>query len=107
MEPKSCYDPTKGTLPEEDSAPLAAWLTMVVLVLIVICAALCLGAWREHKKKSEAVRAQITTMECNSTSLQPVLSYAQRSRLSSTLVRLGTGFFARVGNAGVGQKIGR
>jgi len=45
-----------------DSAALAAWLATVSLVLIVIRAALSLGAWREHKKKNGAVRAQITTL---------------------------------------------
>jgi hypothetical protein len=44
------------------NAALGAWLTTVVLVLIVICAALSLGAWREHKKKSETVGVQMTTI---------------------------------------------
>jgi hypothetical protein len=57
-----------------DSAPLAAWLTTVVLVLIVICAALWLGVWRERKKHSEAVGAQIMTLDYYST----VLAYAER-----------------------------
>lgn len=43
-----------------DIASLAPWLVTVALVLIVICAALSLGAWREHKKKS----ARITTLSC-------------------------------------------
>ena len=34
-------------------APLAMWLATVALVLIVICVALSLAAWREHQKKSE------------------------------------------------------
>lgn len=41
-------------------APLATWLVTVALVLIVIGVALSLAAWRDHKKKTEVVRAQIT-----------------------------------------------
>jgi hypothetical protein len=43
------------------SAPLATWLATVALVLIVICVALSLAAWREHQKKSQAIGAEITT----------------------------------------------
>jgi multisubunit Na+/H+ antiporter MnhB subunit len=43
-----------------DNAALADWLTTVVLVLIVISAALSLGARREHEKKGEAVGVQTT-----------------------------------------------
>jgi hypothetical protein len=43
------------------NAPLAAWLAMVALVLIVISVALLLAAWRAQKKQTKAiVAAQIT-----------------------------------------------
>jgi hypothetical protein len=45
------------------NAALGAWLTTVVLVLIVICVAITLGAWREHKRKSETVGVQMTTID--------------------------------------------
>ena len=81
--------PTAEEARELDSAPLAAWLTTVVLVLIIICAALWLGVWREQRKKSEAVGAQMTTLDYYS----GVHAYAERSRLSS-FARVWTGFFA-------------
>jgi hypothetical protein len=62
-----CFPCDRTVIAEEarkfDNAALAAWFTTVVLVLIVICAALSLGAWREHTKKSEAVGVQMTTID--------------------------------------------
>jgi cytochrome oxidase assembly protein ShyY1 len=39
------------------NAPLAAWLAMVALVLIVISVALLLAAWRAQKKQTKAIVA--------------------------------------------------
>ena len=82
MESKSGNDPEAYVLPrirkltaEEvrkfRSAPLATWLATVALVLIVIGVALSLAAWRDHKKKTEAVGAQITALSTLGNVLEP------------------------------------
>jgi hypothetical protein len=43
------------------SAPLVTWLATVALVMIVIGVALSVAAWKEPKKKTEAV-ARITAL---------------------------------------------
>ncbi len=65
-DPGTCVLPcirelTAGEATELHGAPLATWLAMVALVLIVIGAALLLAAWREHKNKPP-VAARITTL---------------------------------------------
>jgi len=51
--------------------PLAAWLTTVALVLIVIGVALTLAAWKSHKKKTQADVTQIMTVKQLETMLEP------------------------------------
>ena len=78
MEPRSCNDPFNGALTKGDSASLATWLATLALVLIVILAALSLAAWREHKKNSETVGAQMTTINYN-TRVYSACSFLRRA----------------------------
>lgn len=65
-DPGSCVLPYIRELTTEEArelhgAPMATWLATVALLLIVICAALLLAAWREHNKKAP-VGARVTRL---------------------------------------------
>ncbi len=81
--PEAYVLPSNQTLTAEEAgrictAPLAAWLATVVLVLIVIGVALSVAAWREHKKRATAAGAEIATLSAPGTLLAGRLRHSRR-----------------------------